>query len=968
MKLARCVILLALLATAGSVGAGSIDEALVDRMSRIESDTPISAIVHMAEQAPVARLNQELRDQGATRRERHQVVVEALQAATVHQQPFREYLEERMIRGGVQGYTGYWISNLLVVMATPEEIYQIAARPDVEWVESNFSVSLIEPSNPDVTPMETDEGTRGIGVTPGLRALRADEVWYTLGITGAGRLLGNLDTGVDGNHPALNTRWRGYNGQNPWQECWLDVLGTNTQFPVDNYGHGTHVIGTMTGLGAATEDTIGVAWGAQWIACNAIDQGVGGGFDNDVIAAYQWFADPDGNPGTVDDVADVVQNSWRINENFGGNYTDCDTRWWAVIDNCEASGTVTTWSAGNEGPGATTIGSPPDRATTLTNAFSVGAVDATNFNWPYPIANFSSRGPTGCNVDAEHKIKPEVAAPGVTVYSSVPGGGYQQSGWSGTSMAGPHAAGIVALMRQANPNLDVDTIKQILMETARDEGSAGEDNTFGWGFVDAFEAVSAAMDGFGSLEGHVRNGSWNNVPIAGATVELLDTGYSFDTDGVGFYGGAASAASYTARASRNGFEPAEMQVVIQSNQVTVQDFALTDNAGPEITDVTDDGTTTDTVGPYAVRATVRDFSTVPEVLLYYRINNGPWTSVAMTFSLNGYSTSLAGRPAGTQIDYYVAAEDGLGHGSTEPEDAPASFYTLYVTEIAYLTEAEDPGDPEWMLGAPGDQATTGIWIRADPVGTNDGGEPIQPEDDHTPNPGVKCFVTGNGSVGGGLGENDVDNGCTTLLSPVFDLSDATIAFVTYHRWYAMASSNDDTFVIDASSDGGTTWYPLERVSSQANSWLKVTLRIDDVVGLTDQVRFRFQACDINTQGITEAAVDDFSIEKFAPGSSSSPEPVSSLPAVSLSQNEPNPAGPSTTIRLRLSNASEARLDIYDATGRKVRTLHEGPLTAGTHELRWNGLDDQGNGVAAGVYFYRLKAGAYEQSRRMTFIR
>ncbi len=66
------------------------------------------------------------------------------------------------------------------------------------------------------------------------------------------------------------------------------------------------------------------------------------------------------------------------------------------------------------------------------------------------------------------------------VYSSVPGGGYDGS-YSGTSMAGPHVAGVVALMRQANPNLDVDTIKQILMDTARDEGTAGEDNTYGWG-------------------------------------------------------------------------------------------------------------------------------------------------------------------------------------------------------------------------------------------------------------------------------------------------------------------------------------------------------------------------------------------------------------------------------------------------------------------------------------------------------
>jgi subtilisin family serine protease len=100
--------------------------------------------------------------------------------------------------------------------------------------------------------------------------------------------------------------------------------------------------------------------------------------------------------------------------------------------------------------------------------------------------------------------KPEVAAPGVQVYSSVPGGGYEQNGWDGTSMAGPHVAGVVALMRQADPNLDVDSIKQILMRTAVDLGTSGEDNDYGWGIIDAYAAVSAVMFKHGDAD---RNGT-----------------------------------------------------------------------------------------------------------------------------------------------------------------------------------------------------------------------------------------------------------------------------------------------------------------------------------------------------------------------------------------------------------------------------------------------------------------------------
>jgi subtilisin family serine protease len=258
----------------------------------------------------------------------------------------------------VAGFTGYWIANLLVLQAVPAEIVRVAARPDVDLVELNFEPVLIEPVQRGSTDRPKAGGGRGIGVPPGIRAVRAPEVWYELGYTGAGRLVGSLDTGVDGAHPALAARWRGL--EHPAAECWLDVLGTGTLYPNDADGHGTHTTGTMTGM--APDDTIGVAWNAQWIACNAINQTVSeADFDNDIIAAFQWFADPDGNPETVDDVPDVVENSWGVNENFPG-YEDCDPRWWEVIDACEAAGVVTIWSAGNNGPSPRSIGSPADRA------------------------------------------------------------------------------------------------------------------------------------------------------------------------------------------------------------------------------------------------------------------------------------------------------------------------------------------------------------------------------------------------------------------------------------------------------------------------------------------------------------------------------------------------------------------------------------------------------------------------------
>lgn len=468
---------------AASGHAGIVESNLASQLRSLAESDRMSAIVYLQEQANIAALDADLRANAAPMAVRHARVIEALRAAAARTQPaLLAYLDARKAAGGVEGYTAYWIMNLVVVSATRGELEAIARRPDVASVGLNFRPALIEPASEPVLrgPIA------GIGTTPSLRAINADRVWNELGITGAGRLIGGLDTGVSGTHPALASRWRG--NFHPAAECWRDALGGGTTFPTDSNGHGTHTMGTMCGAGHATGDTVGVAFDAQWIADNSINQGVGSAFDNDVLGAFQWFTDPDGNPGTLDDVPDVVQNSWGIDARFGGGYQDCDARWQTAIVNCEAAGVVVTFSAGNEGPSAMTHRSPANICTSPTTNFSVGAVDGESFSFPYPIASFSSRGPSDCDGVT---IKPEVSAPGVNVYSSYPGGGYARL--SGTSMAGPHVAGVVALMREANPNADVTTIKNVLMNTARDEGVAGEDNTYGRGVIDAYAAVLAVM-------------------------------------------------------------------------------------------------------------------------------------------------------------------------------------------------------------------------------------------------------------------------------------------------------------------------------------------------------------------------------------------------------------------------------------------------------------------------------------------
>ena len=284
----------------------TLHPAVEAQLSTGSGDEPISVIAYL-EEAPIATLDAQLQAERATRLQRHTTIVNALQAQQQTQAPFKAWLDQAMLDGKVLGYTSYWITNAIVIQATKETIREIERRADVEQIELNWQAELIEP----VSQPNQDHGELGAPgqqrlniVPPGIRAINADRVWYELGFDGTGALIAGLDTGVDGNHPALASRWRGLT--RPASEAWLDVLGSS-QFPSDSHGHGTHTMGTMTGRSSTTFDTVGVAWGAEWIACNAINQGVGGEFDNDVINAFQWFMNPDGNLGTVSDVPDVVQ-------------------------------------------------------------------------------------------------------------------------------------------------------------------------------------------------------------------------------------------------------------------------------------------------------------------------------------------------------------------------------------------------------------------------------------------------------------------------------------------------------------------------------------------------------------------------------------------------------------------------------------------------------------------------------------
>lgn len=368
----------------------------------------------------------------------------------------------------------FWVSNMLLIRADASALEILLNEADIDIIfdPADYPTRAVEPVEASPELMFGEESPEGPGGRePGLDVIGAPALW-AMGYTGKGRKAFTVDTGTWTEHPALAHRFVGH--FRPLSEGWFSL---ESRQPVDRPSHhGTHVNGTILGLDTATHDTLGVAFGGYFMASNPLTHSNLTPLHINLLS-FQWALNPDGDTSTVDDIPDVINNSWG--QAGAADTSFCQNWSTQIFDMIEAAGMAITFSAGNDGPGAATLKHPQFVNTNPVNIFSIGAVNGNISG--FPIADFSSRGVSLCGGSGSLLIKPEVVAPGVNVRSAYGKTGYGQL--SGTSMSCPHVSGAVLLLKEAFPQLGGDSILWALYQTATDLGLQGEDNTFGNGLI-----------------------------------------------------------------------------------------------------------------------------------------------------------------------------------------------------------------------------------------------------------------------------------------------------------------------------------------------------------------------------------------------------------------------------------------------------------------------------------------------------
>ena len=683
---------------------------------------------------------------------------------------------------------------------------------------------------------------------------------------------------------------------------------TNIDTAAVNF-HSTHVAGTIGGDGSTNLNNRGMAPGVNILGAGfEVAGGLSAGFlysdPGDFEADYSLAMSLGASISNNSIGSNVAQNGYPCS--WQGDYGIMAGMIDNVIRGSLGDQITIFWAAGNErgsgrcGTNYNTTAPPGNNK----NAITIGAVNSNDDS----MTDFSSWGPSD-----DGRIRPVVSAPGCQsggdggVTSTGDGSNTEYITLCGTSMAAPTAAGIGALILQdfraqypawGDPSNQL--MKVILIEGAADILNVGPDYQSGYGSIRAVDSIdfmrggnfreeSVDQGGSSTLTINVNPGdpifrvtiAWDDPAgapnVSPALVNDLDL-VVIDPNGGRHYPWTLNPASPSAAAVRtqedhlNNIEQVmvenpmagvwQVQVVGGSVSDGPQSFALASTLelgdGLLSVSLTELAPSSVLPGvPLDVTALVNEgVDTVVQgsVNLNYRFANAGFTALLMNDNLDGsYSATIPGASCGDVVEYFVSADGQIAGMMFSPPSGANGPARSEVGEVKLVFSDDFESDNGWTVSG---DAADGEWTRGNPVDCSSRGAPVNDSDGSG-----QCWVTDNDA--GNSCNSDVDNGTTTLTSPIYSMPVG--GEFSFDYWYSdipTGEVNGDEWAVDGSTDGGANWVRLRSSTSVSSSWRSDTIVVGQEIGASETMRFRFIANDVGTQNVIEAGIDNVQVTRF----------------------------------------------------------------------------------------------------------
>ena len=926
-------------------------------------------------------------------------------------------LDDPAVKFKVRKYQQLYLANALS-FECEQDVIDLLAQLDVQatlYYDRTYDLAAATRRGPVVQPTtKTAAGTAAVDTAWSVKYINADRVWNELGYTGAGVVVGHIDSGVWLTHPDLagqlwvNPGEIPGNGLDDDGNGFIDDVngwdfGADDNNPNDDSpasGHGTHTAGNVVGDGTGGTQT-GVAPGAELMALKVWQADGSGGTLSMTWAAQQYCAENGARIITMSlGIIGPIPDTYMRNDRYNFN-------------NIRSAGVLMFNSAGNEHftydppvelSMSARVPSPWSPTGDLfSHTSGVVSVGGTGYKSD-AVYSASSRGPvTWQTVDPWNDfpydpgiglIKPDIAAPGVGVNSTVIPSGYSGDSWSGTSMACPHVAGLAALMLEKNPSLSPAGIDSLMQLNALDLGVAGKDNDFGSGRIDAYAIVQAVPTAL--LPDVVVN---ELLPDCGGD-KIIDIGEAspigFELKNVSTVQGAVSVTGSLAIVANSW-------VTVTDGTATFPNLASGGGLGDNISDTFE--LTVDALAPEGFEFTL--LLTINDASGFARTFDLPWY-----VGLPGYRTHNAGSAYLTitgqgsigYMDQSGSMGDGFGYLDGGSNLYVGSFWAG--TDVSYICNRDFSGDGaetyEWEVTTDpngrvrdlgpvqSDQTYASIFSdsgHASPkplrVDQNSYAFTGEPNDDFVI---LEYNLTNEGLV-------DIPSLYTGVFCD-FDILDAganeggsdasrnlTYMYSAGGPYYGIALLGGTAHNLTLISNP-TYVYPLLHIEDSMKMRhlsglisLPTTTAPDDWSALTSaQVSLAANGGTARVvyalvYGETLADLQDnvdaanFVYSPFSPVSDEMP-----IKLVRLAQNHPNPFNPSTTIRFNVAREGHIDLAVYDLSGRRIKTLLSETRGVGEQEVSWDGTNSSGARVPSGMYFYRYVTDGQDISRKMTLLK